>query len=1205
MPIEPERLGPLAVKSSVARIFAMVLLNLRRFVAACPVLLLAFLNSSGSVHAQTVSFASAQVTVGATGLKSPVGVAADLAGNVYIADSGNNRVVRFPVGGGQQTVLGSGLSAPQGVAVDAAGDVFIADTGNKRVVEEPAGGGAQISLITDLADPLGVAFDAVHSVVYVADYGTGLWTVPPGGGTSTYLAADEEQYVNSVAVDKSGNVFLSNETSFNIANDTYSSLPALQEIPNGCGNFVCVATLADLIVVTGVAVDSNGHVYMAYNGAVLEYSGGAVVGTVGSGIGDAAGVGVDPRGDLFVADSAADDVAEIQKAVVNFGNLNLGATGETVTLNYDITSTGTLGAQNVLTLGASNSDFTLASGSTCTGSVTSGGTCVVKATFTPTAAGLRYGAVQLTDAEGNIATTLLFGTALGPEIAFGPGTQTTISNSLGLNTPDGVAVDGKGDIIIADTFNNRVINLPPKGAFTTIGTGLCEPAGVAVDGAGDVFIADYCNNRVVDVPSGGGAQVTVGSGLNGPKDVAVDGQGDVFVADTGNNRVVEVVPGGTQIVLNVSVASLGLNSPTGVAVNAEGDVLIADTGNNRVVEVETNGVQTTIGSGFNQPTGVAVDGAGSISQSQPGDVYVADYGNQRVVEVPAGGSPQFTIGSGYSGPHGVAVDAAGDLFVADRNDSVAFEFQLSTPDSLSFPTSTPVNKKDSTDGPMAITVEDIGNEPLIIASVSYPTNFLNLPPEEGLGCSNGLGLKTGQSCYVTTEFDPTSVGANTGSIVLTDNALNASGATQSIAASGTGLYDTQTITFNPTVTSYPYTASSFQLSATASSNLAVSFASMSTNICTVSGTTASIVTTGACIVQATQAGNSIFSAATAVSVKFTINPGPQAITFNPAITTYSYAAKSFSLSATSTSGLTVSFASTTTPVCTVSGNTANILAGGICTIQATQSGNTDYAAATPVPVSFTIAPVAQTISFAEIKLPEDANSTLALSAHSTSGLAVSFASKTTTVCTVSGSSARLLIEGTCTIAASQAGNSTYTAAPVITHSFAVSLASQKIKFPSITAKEYADSKLKLDATASSKLAVKYKSETLSVCTVSNGEASLLTKGTCAIKATQPGNDVFAAAKAVPQSFTVLGRSQTISFGKIASQKVGTPLTLTATASSKLKVDFSSTTTSVCTVTGATAKMVAAGNCTIEAKQPGNDVYAAAKAVSQTFTVTTN
>ena len=67
----------------------------------------------------------------------------DGAGDVFIADTSNNRVVEVPAGGGAQTTVGSGLSDPSGVAVDGAGNVFIADPNNNRVVEVPAGGGAQ------------------------------------------------------------------------------------------------------------------------------------------------------------------------------------------------------------------------------------------------------------------------------------------------------------------------------------------------------------------------------------------------------------------------------------------------------------------------------------------------------------------------------------------------------------------------------------------------------------------------------------------------------------------------------------------------------------------------------------------------------------------------------------------------------------------------------------------------------------------------------------------------------------------------------------------------------------------------------------------------------------------------------------------------------------------------------------------------------
>jgi hypothetical protein len=141
------------------------------------------------------------------------------------------------------------------------------------------------------------------------------------------------------------------------------------------------------------------------------------------------------------------------------------------------------------------------------------------------------------------------------------------------------------------------------------------------------------------------------------------------------------------------------------------------------------------------------------------------------------------------------------------------------------------------------------------------------------------------------------------------------------------------------------------LSATATSGLAVSYSV--TGPATISGSILSITGAGNVVVTASQAGNSDYSAATPVSLSIAVSPASQTITF-PAIAAQTVGA-SVSLSATATSGLAVSFASTTPTVCSVSGATAKMLAAGTCTIQASQAGNANYAAATPVSVSFSVA----------------------------------------------------------------------------------------------------------------------------------------------------------------------------------------------------------------------------------------------------------
>jgi len=583
----------------------------------------------------------------------------DGAGDVFIADYGNSRVVEVPAGGGAQTTVGSGLYHPTGAAVDGAGDVFIADYGNSRVVEVPAGGGPQT--------------------------------------------------------------------------------------------------------------------------------------TVGSGLNFPIGMAVDGAGDVFIADTRNNRVVEVQRVAVNFGNVNVcpasqtspAPCSQTLTLNYNVAATTTFGTINVVTQGAPNLDFTLSSGSTCTGTVSAGSSCTVNVTFAPLAPGVRMGAVQLTDNLGNLlVTNMVHGVAQGPAIAFGPGVQTTVDS--GLYYPSAAAVDAAGDVFIADSNNRRVVEVPAGGgAQTTVGSGLSYPYGVAVDGAGDVFIADIGNNQVVEVPAGGGAQTTVGSGLNNPYGVAVDGAGDVFIADTYNNRVVEVPAGGGA---QTTVGS-GLYEPTGVAVDGAGDVFIADYGNSRVVEVPAGGgAQTTVPASVSGPRGVAVDAAG--------DVFIGDYFNSRVVEVPAGGGAQTTVGSGLNYPTGVAVDGAGDVFIADANANRVVEVQRAQPPTLSF-ASTAVGSK-SSDSPQSVTIQNIGNQPLNAVTPGLVVGGPNFLQVAGSGtpadCTNAFALTPGAACNLRISFEPQSIGPLTAAATFTDSALNTiPSASQSIALQGTGLA-TQTAT---------------------------------------------------------------------------------------------------------------------------------------------------------------------------------------------------------------------------------------------------------------------------------------------------------------------------------------------------------------------------------------------------------------------------
>ncbi len=339
---------------------------------------------------------------------------------------------------------------------------------------------------------------------------------------------------------------------------------------------------------------------------------------------------------------------------------------------------------------------------------------------------------------------------------------------------------------------------------------------------------------------------------------------------------------------------------------------------------------------------------------------------------------------------------------------------------------------DSTSAGQTVTITNTGN-----TNLRFPANPLSL-----LGTGYRFSTTCGGvtlapppavgSCTVTVYFAPTALGALPATLNIADNE---NGTRPSITLSGTGTQASQTITFAALATE-PFGTAPFTVSATASSGLAVSFASTTAAVCTVSGNTVTLVAPGKCTIQASQAGNADYLAATPVDRSFQVTRGSQTITF-AALSNRPITTATFLVHATASSGLNVTFTSTTTPVCTVSGRTVSLLTLGTCTIQASQAGNADYTAATPVDQSFQVVKASQTITFAALAGKTLGSAPFTVSATASSGLTVHFASTTTPVCKVTGTTVTLVAAGTCTIEATQAGNADYAAATPVNRSFQV------------------------------------------------------------------------------------------------------------------------------------------------------------------------
>jgi Putative Ig domain len=219
----------------------------------------------------------------------------------------------------------------------------------------------------------------------------------------------------------------------------------------------------------------------------------------------------------------------------------------------------------------------------------------------------------------------------------------------------------------------------------------------------------------------------------------------------------------------------------------------------------------------------------------------------------------------------------------------------------------------------------------------------------------------------------------------------------------------------------------------------VTFTSLTPATCSVAGNAVTLLGVGTCTLRASQAASGNYSAAANVDQSFTINQASQTITGFAPISPIVYSpAGTFALSANGgASGNPVVFASTAPAVCTVSGSITTIVAAGTCTLTANQAGNANFSASQQVTASVTITPSAQTVTFGPLGNVLTGAAPFPLSATASSGLPVTFASTTPSVCTVSGNIVTIIAAGTCTISASQVGAANYAAAPTISQSFSV------------------------------------------------------------------------------------------------------------------------------------------------------------------------
>ena len=487
--------------------------------------------------------------------------------------------------------------------------------------------------------------------------------------------------------------------------------------------------------------------------------------------------------------------------------------------------------------------------------------------------------------------------------------------------------------------------------------------------------------------------------------------------------------------------------------------------------------------------------------------------------------------------------------------------------------------------------------------------------------SNPGNITAGGNGFTTSPITVTGL-ANGTSYTFTVQATNAVGtSTPSAASNAATPKGNQTITFaNPGSRNF---GTSPTLSATATSGLPVGFTSATNGVCTISPTgTLTFVTAGTCTIDADQPGDATWNAATTVGRTFTVNAiVPAAPTIGTATPGDTQATVSFSPPASNGGATITGYTVTSNPMGatgTGAGSpiTVNGLANGVSytfTVTATNSAGTGSASAP----SNAVTPAApQTITFAN---PGAQNygtspdlSVLGGGASSTSGLPVSFTSATAGVCTITpGGMLTFVTAGTCTINANQAGNSSYLPAPQVSRSFTVNAVVPAA--PTIGTAVAGDTQVSVAFTApvntggSSITGYTVTPNPLDVAPVSGAASPIVVTGLTngqSYTFTVTADNVAGTGPASAASNPVTPKAtQIITFNNPGPRNFGTSPTVSATSDSGLSPTFTSSTTTVCTITPTGAlTFLTAGICTINADQPGNGSYLAATQVSRSFAV---
>ncbi|QSE97434.1 Ig-like domain-containing protein [Fulvivirga lutea] len=364
----------------------------------------------------------------------------------------------------------------------------------------------------------------------------------------------------------------------------------------------------------------------------------------------------------------------------------------------------------------------------------------------------------------------------------------------------------------------------------------------------------------------------------------------------------------------------------------------------------------------------------------------------------------------------------------------------------------------------------------------------------------------------------------------------------------------QTISFDP-IADKTFGDAPFNLNASTTSGLSVSYVSSNTLVATINGNTVTIVGAGISTITASQSGNGQFNPATSVEQTLNVNKANQTISVDP-ISDKLVSDAPFEVVASTTSGLSLDYQILSGPA-TISGTTITLNgSSGTVEVEVSQAGNNNFNTASET-VSFVVSDPAksdQTITFGTIEDKTFGDADFTLEASASSGLTVDFSVVSGPI-SINGNIVTINGAGTATVAANQGGDNDYNPAPEVTRTFTINKATQTITFDVIDDQVFGVDPFTISAVSSAGLDVAY-SVVSGPISLSGATVSVNGTGVATIAANQPGNDNYLAATEVIQSFSIAKADQTITIEPIDDKLItANPFDVIATTTSGLALTY--------------------------------------------------